>query len=482
MDYNKKFTLHALADDLEKKVISSVELNKSLIKKVQEEDTTIGAFLSLNEEAILAAAQAADDRRAQGKALSKYDGIPIGIKDNIAVTGEKLSCASKILEPVVSPYDATVTTRLKEQGFIPFGRLNMDEFAMGSSCENSAFKRTVNPRDISRVPGGSSGGSAAAVAANFVPATLGSDTGGSIRQPAGFCGVVGLKPTYGRVSRYGLVAFASSLDQIGPLSNDVIDSGILLDTIGGADTRDTTCLNMPCGGAAEAAIEGFNTPSLAGLKVGLPKEYFESGLSSGVEKAINQAIEQVKALGGEIVEVSLPHTKYAIAVYYILATAEASANLARFDGIRYGDRVTGNDLIDTYFKTRGAGFGNEVKRRILLGTYVLSSGYYDAYYLRAQKARTLIRRDFEEAFKSCDVMLTPVTPTTAFKFGEKADPLQMYLSDIYTIALNLSGNCGISIPAGIDSENGMPVGIQLLGSFLDESRLLKTAASLEAVL
>lgn len=482
MDYNKKFTLHALADDLEKKVISSVELNKSLIKKVQEEDTTIGAFLSLDEEAILAAAQAADDRRAQGKALSKYDGIPIGIKDNIAVTGEKLSCASKILEPVVSPYDATVTTRLKEQGFIPFGRLNMDEFAMGSSCENSAFKRTVNPRDISRVPGGSSGGSAAAVAANFVPATLGSDTGGSIRQPAGFCGVVGLKPTYGRVSRYGLVAFASSLDQIGPLSNDVIDSGILLDTIGGADTRDTTCLNMPCGGAAEAAIEGFNTPSLAGLKVGLPKEYFESGLSSGVEKAINQAIEQVKALGGEIVEVSLPHTKYAIAVYYILATAEASANLARFDGIRYGDRVTGNDLIDTYFKTRGAGFGNEVKRRILLGTYVLSSGYYDAYYLRAQKARTLIRRDFEEAFKSCDVMLTPVTPTTAFKFGEKADPLQMYLSDIYTIALNLSGNCGISIPAGIDSENGMPVGIQLLGSFLDESRLLKTAASLEAVL
>jgi aspartyl-tRNA(Asn)/glutamyl-tRNA(Gln) amidotransferase subunit A len=482
MDYNKKFTLHALADDLENKVISSVELNKSLIKKVQEEDTTIGAFLSLDEEAILAAAAAADARRAQGKALSKYDGIPIGIKDNIAVTGEKLSCASKILEPVVSPYDATVTTRLKEQGFIPFGRLNMDEFAMGSSCENSAFKRTVNPRDISRVPGGSSGGSAAAVAANFVPASLGSDTGGSIRQPAGFCGVVGLKPTYGRVSRYGLVAFASSLDQIGPLSNDVIDSGILLDTIGGADTRDTTCLNMPCNGAASAAIEGFNTPSLAGLKVGLPKEYFESGLSSGVEKVINQAIEKVKALGGEIVEVSLPHTKYAIAVYYILATAEASANLARFDGIRYGDRVTGNDLIDTYFKTRGAGFGNEVKRRILLGTYVLSSGYYDAYYLRAQKARTLIRRDFEEAFKACDVMLTPVTPTTAFKFGEKADPLQMYLSDIYTIALNLSGNCGISIPAGIDSENNMPVGIQLLGSFLDESRLLKTAASLEAVL
>ena len=482
MDYNKKFTLHALADDLEKKVISSVELNKSLIKKVQEEDTTIGAFLSIDEEAILSAAAAADERRAQGKALSKYDGIPIGIKDNIAVTGEKLSCASKILEPVVSPYDATVTTRLKEQGFIPFGRLNMDEFAMGSSCENSAFKRTVNPRDISRVPGGSSGGSAAAVAANFVPATLGSDTGGSIRQPAGFCGVVGLKPTYGRVSRYGLVAFASSLDQIGPLSNDVIDSGILLDTIGGADSRDTTCLNTPCAGAAQAALDGFNTPNLKGLKVGLPKEYFESGLSSGVEKAINQAIDKVKALGGEIVEVSLPHTKYAIAVYYILATAEASANLARFDGIRYGDRVTGNDLIDTYFKTRGAGFGNEVKRRILLGTYVLSSGYYDAYYLRAQKARTLIRRDFEEAFKSCDVMLTPVTPTTAFKFGEKADPLQMYLSDIYTIALNLSGNCGISIPAGIDSENGMPVGIQLLGSFLDESRLLKTAASLEAVL
>ena len=375
MDYNKKFTLHALADDLEKKVISSVELNKSLIKKVQEEDTTIGAFLSIDEEAILSAAAAADERRAQGKALSKYDGIPIGIKDNIAVTGEKLSCASKILEPVVSPYDATVTTRLKEQGFIPFGRLNMDEFAMGSSCENSAFKRTVNPRDISRVPGGSSGGSAAAVAANFVPATLGSDTGGSIRQPAGFCGVVGLKPTYGRVSRYGLVAFASSLDQIGPLSNDVIDSGILLDTIGGADSRDTTCLNMPCAGAAQAALDGFNTPSLKGLKVGLPKEYFESGLSSGVEKAINQAIDKVKALGGEIVEASLPHTKYAIAVYYILATAEASANLARFDGIRYGDRVTGNDLIDTYFKTRGAGFGNEVKRRILLGTYVLSSGY-----------------------------------------------------------------------------------------------------------
>ena len=474
-------TLKELAAGLKAGEFSSADIVRSAFDAVKTRDTEVKAFLGVNPEIALREAEAADARRAKSEAKSEWDGIPVGIKDNIAVKGEKLSCASKLLAPVVSPYDATAIVNLRKFGFIPFGRLNMDEFAMGSSCENSAFQKTANPRDTSRVPGGSSGGSAAAVAAGLVPAALGSDTGGSIRQPAAFCGVVGMKPTYGRVSRYGLVAFASSLDQIGPLANSVEDAATLLAATAGADKMDCTCLPDGCDDYVSSAREGAATPDLKGLKVGLPKEYFGSGCSPDVAKVLQETIEKIKSLGATPVEVTLPHTKYAVAVYYIVATAEASANLARFDGIRYGDRKEGADLIDGYFKSRGAGFGSEVKRRILLGTYVLSSGYYDAYYLRAQKVRTLIRKDFTDAFKECDVMLAPVTPTVAFHFGEKSDPLQMYLSDIYTIALNLSGCCGLSLPAGT-GEGGMPVGVQLMAPELGEARLLKTAAALETAL
>jgi len=470
----KHATIHGLAGLLDKKEISAVELAKHHLNEVSTKDGKIKAFLKVNEEHILSAAQASDERRAAGKLLSPYDGIAVGIKDCIATQGESCSAASKILEPVVSPYDSTAVARLKAKGFIPFGRLNMDEFAMGSSCENSAFQKTANPHDLNRVPGGSSGGSAAAVAGSLVPAALGSDTGGSIRQPASFCGIVGVKPTYGRVSRYGLVAFASSLDQIGPMTNDVLDAAIILDAISGADAHDSTSLPLAPTETVKALLQSGS--SLKGLKVGLPKEYFSTpGIAAGVAKVMDESIAKLKAAGAEMVEVSLPHTKYAIAVYYILATAEASANLARFDGIRYGKRVEGRDLIDTYFKSRGTGFGDEVQRRILLGTYVLSSGYYDAYYLRAQKVRTLIRRDFENAFRQCDILLTPVTPNVAFRFGEKSNPLEMYLSDIFTIALNLSGNCGISVPAGIDGESKMPIGVQFMAPALAEDQLLRTA-------
>ena len=473
----RKVTLHSLADALKNKEFSAIELCQEYLKQIDARDGEIGAFLEIDRENMLNAARASDERRAAGAVLSDFDGLPIAVKDNIAVKGERCSCASKLLEPVKSPYDATAVSGLKKQGFIPFGRLNMDEFAMGSSCENSAFKRTANPLDTSRVPGGSSGGSAACVAADFAPAALGSDTGGSIRQPAAFCGVVGVKPTYGRVSRYGLVAFASSLDQIGPLCNDAEDAGIILDAISGADPHDSTTLPAAVGNYAAAAREGAASGSLAGLKFGLPKEYFTSGMDSAVAKVMDETIAKVKALGGEIVDVSLPHTKYAVAVYYIIATAEASANLARFDGIRYGARKEGNGLVDTYYKSRGAGFGDEVKRRILLGTYVLSSGYYDAYYLRAQRVRTLIRKDFEDAFTKCDLLLTPVSPGVAFKFNEKSDPLQMYLSDIFTIALNLSGHCGISIPAGIDPASNMPIAAQIMAPALGEASMLKAAAA-----
>ncbi len=474
----RKLTLPDLSAALREGNFTSTELCTDLISRIRRCDEKISAFLNIDEAAVLSAASAADERRKQGKALSDYDGIPVGIKDNIAVKGEGISCASKILAPVKSPYDATAIAKLRAQGFIPFGRLNMDEFAMGSSCENSAFGRTANPLDISRVPGGSSGGSAAAVSARFVPVALGSDTGGSIRQPAAFCGTVGLKPTYGRVSRYGLVAFASSLDQIGPLSATVEDSAVLLDAISGGDIMDSTSLDAPAPHAAQA-VRASRGQDLRGIKIGLPQEYFTGELDPGVGKVMDEAIAGFKQLGAEIVSVSLPHTEYAVAVYYIVATAEASANLARFDGIRYGDRQAADDLVETYFRTRGAGFGDEVKRRILLGTYVLSSGYYDAYYLRAQKVRTLIKRDFAEAFGKCDLLLTPVTPKVAFHFGEKSDPLQMYLSDIFTIALNLAGNCGVSLPGGIDPASGLPVGIQLLAPNLAEENLLRAAALYE---
>ena len=462
--------------------VSSVQLVEEVISAVTQRDGAIKAFLKLDAEKVRAMAAESDARRAAGKALSEYDGIPVGIKDCIVTRDETCACASKILENVVSPYDSTAVAKLKALGFIPTGRLNMDEFAMGSSCENSAFQKTANPWDISRVPGGSSGGSAAAVGGRLVPAALGSDTGGSIRQPASFCGIVGLKPTYGRVSRHGLVAFASSLDQIGPMTTSVEDAAILLQAICGVDQFDSTSLPLEkedfVGAVKEASVDEFKT-----LRVGLPEEYFSAeGMSAEVKEVIDNTVAQIKAAGAEIVPVKLPHTKYAVAVYYIIATAEASANLARFDGIRYGARQEAKDLVSSYFASRGAGFGEEVKRRILLGTYVLSSGYYDAYYLRAQKVRTLIRRDFEEAFKSCDILLTPVAPNVAFKFGEKSNnPLEMYLSDIFTIALNLAGQCGISVPAGTDEATGMPVGVQFLGPELAENRLLKAAAAFEAV-
>ena len=475
----KTLTVHAAADMLAAKEISSVELCNAYIERIEKVDPQVKAFLKFDKENILKYAADADARRAEAKELSPYDGIPIGIKDCIVTAEQTCSCASKLLENVVSPYDSTVVARLKAKGFIPAGRLNMDEFAMGSSCENSAFQKTANPWNLNCVPGGSSGGSAACVAAGEVPISLGSDTGGSIRQPASFCGVVGLKPTYGRVSRYGLVAFASSLDQIGPMSHDVLDSAIILDTIGGVDPKDSTSLPDACTGFTEA-VKNLEGKDLKGVKVGLPKEYFDTeGITEGVRKGLDDTVATLKKLGAETVEVSLPHTKYAVSVYYIIATAEASANLARFDGVRYGARKDAGDLIATYFKSRGEGFGSEVQRRILLGTYVLSSGYYDAYYLRAQKVRTLIRRDFEEASKKCDIILTPVTTAPAFEFGAKADPLEMYLSDIFTIALNLSGACGIAVPAGISEANGMPVGVQFIAPPMEEEKLLKIARIFE---
>ena len=455
----QRMTIARAAAAMAKGELSSRELVTAYLNAVAEKDVKVNAFLKTDAEKLLALADASDARRKAGNALSEWDGIPIGIKDCIVVEGETCSCASKLLENVVSPYDSTAVARLKKLGFIPFGRLNMDEFAMGSSCENSAFKKTANPWDITRVPGGSSGG--------------------SIRQPASFCGIVGVKPTYGRVPRYGLVAFASSLDQIGPMTNSVEDAAIILDAICGKDPADSTSLDVPAPKLLDA-VRNTDTTTLKGVKIGLPQEYLNApGLSEDVRKALDSALEKLKSLGAELVEVSLPHTKYAVAVYYIIATAEASANLARFDGIRYGARKEAGDLVQSYFASRGAGFGDEVKRRILLGTYVLSSGYYDAYYLRAQKVRTLIRQDFDNAFKQCDVLLTPVTPATAFKFGEKSDPLQMYLSDIFTIALNLSGNCGMSVPYTLDS-GGMPIGLQVIAPALAEERLLSFGRVLEA--
>ncbi len=404
--------------------------------------------------------------------------VPVAIKDNMNVRGQPCTCASKILKGYTAPYDAAVIERLKAAGAVLFGRTNMDEFAMGSSTENSALQITHNPWDLARAPGGSSGGSAAAVAADECLAALGSDTGGSIRQPAALCGCVGLKPTYGRVSRYGLVAFASSLDQIGPLTKDVRDAALLTEILSGRDARDCTSLPDPAPSLADALRGGVK-----GLRVGLPREYFVEGMDRDVEQSVRDAGRELEKLGARLVEVALPHTRYAVATYYILATAEASANLARFDGMRYGHRAKNpEDLLDLYARTRAEGFGEEVKRRIILGTYVLSSGYHDAYYLRAQKVRTLIRRDFEQAFVACDVILTPTSPTPAFRIGEKAqDPLQMYLADIFTIAINLAGICALSLPCGSVERDGrrLPVGMQLIGPALGEATILRAAAAFE---
>lgn len=470
-------TISELESMLDSKEISAVELAKAVIERKNSVDGKVGAFLSANEDELLAEASISDSLRAEGKKRGALEGIPIGLKDVLAVRGQKLTCASKILENYVSPYTASSLEKLKSRGGIFWGRLNMDEFAMGSSCENSAFQPTHNPWDLSRIPGGSSGGSAAAVAAGECVASLGSDTGGSIRQPASLCGVVGMKPTYGLVSRYGLAAFASSLDQIGPFARCVKDAAILLEAVAGHDPKDSTSVDCEIPDyASKISLEAFK-----GAKIGIPKEYFGAGIDPEVKAIVEKAIADCASQGAEILEISLPHTDLAIPVYYIIATAEASSNLARYDGVRYTRRSPDTtDAIDIYYKSRAEGFGEEVKRRIILGSYVLSSGYYDAYYLRAQKVRTLIRRDFEAAFEKVDVIMTPTSPTTAFKIGEKtSDPLSMYLSDICTINVNLAGLPGISVPCGF-SDAGLPVGLQMIGKAFDERNLLSFAASYEA--
>ena len=469
-----QLTLSELTAKLAAREVSAREVTQACLDRIARVDGVVHAFISHNPADALAQADAADKALAAGS-KSPLLGVPIAIKDVLAVKDQPLNCASKILGNFISPYDATVIEKLKAAGAIVFGRLNMDEFAMGSSTENSAFGLTRNPWDPTRIPGGSSGGSAAAVAADECIASLGSDTGGSIRQPAALCGCVGLKPTYGRVSRYGLVAFASSLDQVGPFTKDVRDAATLLGVLSGQDLRDSTSVPVPVPDYA-AALTG----DIRGMKLGLPKEYLVGGLDPEVKAAVDAAVKKLTELGAEVVEISLPHTDYAVATYYIIATAEASANLARFDGIRYGARVDGADPIELYAKTRGAGFGPEVKRRIILGTYVLSSGYHDAYYLHAQKVRTLIRNDFLKAFETVDAIVTPTTPTAAFKAGEKSgDPLQMYLSDIFTISCNLAGISGISVPCGFTRNPKLPIGLQLLGKPFGEESLLKLAHAYE---
>ena len=466
-------TIHQLLEQLRAGELSSREATQACLDRVEKVDDRLNAFISVDATDALAQADAADQSRAAGEDLPML-GVPVAIKDVLAVKDQPLNCASKILGEFNSPYDATVIQKLRAAGAVVFGRLNMDEFAMGSSNENSAFGSVRNPWNTDCIPGGSSGGSAVAVAADECIASLGSDTGGSIRQPAALCGCVGLKPTYGRVSRYGLVAFASSLDQVGPFTKDVRDAATLLQVIAGADDRDSTNVPEPVPDYS-AALSG----DVKGLRIGLPREYQVEGMDPEVKAAADAAVKQLESLGAEVKEISLPHTEYAIATYYIIATAEASANLARFEGVRYGARLDGADPEEMNRKTRGAGFGEEVKRRIILGTYVLSSGYYDAYYLRAQKVRTLIRQDFLKAFEEVDLIASPTTPTPAFKIGEKAgDPLQMYLSDIYTISCNLAGLCGISVPCGF-SKAGLPIGLQLLGKPFGEPDLLRAAHAYE---
>lgn len=466
-------SLTALAARLERRELSAVELMQALIARTDAIEPRVHAFNSRDAADALAQAAASDARRAAGQARGPLDGIPIGLKDVIAVTGQPLTASSKILQNFISPYDATVTRRLKDAGAVLWGRLGCDEFAMGSSNENSAFGPVANPWDLTRVPGGSSGGSAAALAAGEVIASLGSDTGGSIRQPAALCGLVGLKPTYGLVSRYGLVAYASSLDQIGPFGRTTEDVALVLRATAGHDPLDSTSF--------KADVPDYRA-ALAGpapRRIGIPKEYFGEGLDPEIGAAVEAAVKFYRDCGCEVKEVSLPHTQYCLDAYYVIATAEASSNLARFDGVRYGHRSkAATDAIDLYAKSRAEGFGAEVKRRIILGTYVLSSGYYDAYYLRAQKVRTLIRHDFLRAFEQVDALLTPTSPVPAFKIGEKADPLAMYLLDIYTIGVNLAGLPAASVPCGFTS-GGLPIGLQLIGQPFKEADLLALAHTYE---
>jgi aspartyl-tRNA(Asn)/glutamyl-tRNA(Gln) amidotransferase subunit A len=455
------------------KQITASALVEQFYGKINAEDPDIHAYLTLCEDRALKQAQHIDDLASKGDPLPPLAGVPVGIKDMMVTKGVRTTAGSKVLGNFIPPYDCTAVARLEAAGAIILGKMNCDEFAMGSSNENSAYGPVRNPRDKSRVPGGSSGGSAAAVAAGTVVATLGSDTGGSIRQPASFCGVVGLMPTYGRVSRYGLIAFASSLDHIGPLTKTVKDAAILLRVIAGRDPLDSTSADVPV-----PDYEADLMQSVAGLKIGVPKEYFGEGLDPEVREAVEAGISRLRAAGCEIIPISLPHTAYAIPTYYVIATAEASANLARFDGVRYGYRAKGvRTLTEMYRKSRDEAFGTEVKRRIMLGTYALSSGYYDAYYLKAQRVRTLLTRDFEQAFQKVDAIVTPTAPTPAFKLGEKSDdPLSMYLADIYTVTADLAGIPGISVPCG-HTASGLPIGLQVLGKHFDESTVLRVAAA-----
>ncbi|MHB8384394.1 MAG: Asp-tRNA(Asn)/Glu-tRNA(Gln) amidotransferase subunit GatA, partial [Candidatus Binataceae bacterium] len=453
-----RLTIADAATRLRKREISSTELTRACLDRIAAVEPRLHAFITVIEKLALAQAAEADRRLGAGDAPALC-GIPLGIKDIYATKGVLTTCASKILSNFVPPFDATVIAKLRAEGAVFLGKTNMDEFAMGSSTENSAFGPTMNPHDLSRVSGGSSGGSAAAVAADECLGALGTDTGGSIREPASFCGVVGIKPTYSRVSRYGVIAFASSLDQVGPFAKSVRDAAIMLRTLAGHDPRDSTCSTRPV-----PDYERALTGDIKGLRIGVPKEYFVAGMDPAVERSVRAALKQYEAMGATTIDISLPHTSYAIACYYLVATAEASANLARYDGIRYGLRAAAEDTIALYETTRAQGFGAEVKRRIMLGTFALSTGYYDAYYLKAMKVRTLIRRDFERAFERCDIIVTPVAPATAFKLGEKMnDPLTMYLSDIFTISVNLAGLPGLALPCGYDADN-LPIGMQIIGA------------------
>jgi aspartyl-tRNA(Asn)/glutamyl-tRNA(Gln) amidotransferase subunit A len=466
-----EYTVHELMEKLDKKEIKISDITKSYLSKINETEKNVQAFVTLLDKQAIEKSEELDNKQRS----TKYFGIPIGIKDNICTKGIKTTCSSKMLENFVSPYDATVMEKINKEEMISLGKLNMDEFAMGASTEYSAFKKTKNPRNLERVPGGSSGGSAAAVASNMVPWALGSDTGGSIRQPASFCGVVGLKPTYGLVSRYGLVAFASSLDQIGPITKDVEDNALLLNLITGYDEKDSTSVNKQKEDYTLHLKDGIK-----GLKIGVPKEFFGKGINEEVSKSVKNAIEKYKKLGAEVEECSLDIADQALATYYIIACAEASSNLGRFDGIRYGYRTSNfTDLKELFKNSRSEGFGEEVKRRIILGTYVLSSGYYDAYYKKAQKVRTIIKEKFNTLFEKYDVLITPTAPTVAYKIGEKCNnPLEMYLADLCTVSVNIAGLPGISIPCGVDSEN-MPIGMQIIGKSFSEETLLKTAYAYE---
>jgi aspartyl-tRNA(Asn)/glutamyl-tRNA(Gln) amidotransferase subunit A len=466
-------TISDAAERLRRREFSALELTRACLERISAVDQKLNAFITVMEKEALAQAEAADRRLRAGEAATLC-GIPLGIKDIYCTAGVRTTCASRILENFVPPFDATVIAKLRSEGAVFVGKTNMDEFAMGSSTENSAFGPTANPHDLTRVAGGSSGGSAAAVAADECLAALGTDTGGSIREPASFCGVVGIKPTYSRVSRYGVIAYASSLDQVGPFSKSVRDAAILLRSLAGADPRDSTCSARPV-----PDYERALTGDVRGLVIGVPKEFFVEGMQPEVEKAVRAMLKQYESMGATTTEISLPRSGYAIACYYIVATAEASANLARYDGVRYGLRERAQDNIELNEKTRERGFGAEVKRRIMLGTFALSAGYYDAYYLKAMKVRTLIRHDFERAFDNCDVIVTPVAPTTAFKLGEKmSDPLTMYLSDIFTISVNLAGLPGLSMPCGYDA-NDLPIGMQIIGPQFSEEMVLRVADALE---